>query len=297
MNFKHIISLAGIGLVVLVLLSVFLGSWYRVDEGERAVVLTNGAFSQVAEPGLHFKLPFFQSVKYISVRNEVVSIDKMESYTADQQPGIIRVSVNFQATNAETIYKQYGSIDEAVTRIINPQLYKQVKIVFGKYTAQRAINDRGPLNNEILDALTHSTNADGLQILSVQIEDISYTPGYMLSVEQAAKAKTDVERAKSELAKVDVEAQQKVVQANAEATATKLNADAAAYATQAAGKATASAIRERGAALKDNPQLVSLVAAEKWNGMLPTSMIPGSSVPFINVGAGQDAQQLLPPVK
>jgi hypothetical protein len=69
----------------------------------------------------------------------------------------------------------------------------------------------------------------------------------------------------------------------AEATAKRLQADADAYATEAAGKATANAIRERGAALRDNPQLVDLVQAEKWNGVLPTTMVPGSAVPFINV--------------
>mgnify|MGYP000016361049 CR=1 FL=1 len=30
-------------------------------------------------------------------------------------------------------------------------------------------------------------------------------------------------------------------------------------------------------------QLVGLTAAEKWNGQLPTTMVPGSAVPFIGV--------------
>ena len=29
--------------------------------------------------------------------------------------------------------------------------------------------------------------------------------------------------------------------------------------------------------------LPTLVAAEKWNGVLPTTMLPGNSVPFVNV--------------
>ncbi len=48
--------------------------------------------------------------------------------------------------------------------------------------------------------------------------------------------------------------------------------------------AEASAIRARGAALRDNPTLIELVQAERWNGILPTTMIPGSTVPFLNVG-------------
>jgi hypothetical protein len=49
------------------------------------------------------------------------------------------------------------------------------------------------------------------------------------------------------------------------------------------GDAEAHAINARGKALRDNPSLVELVQAEKWNGVLPTTMVPGSAVPFINV--------------
>ena len=36
-------------------------------------------------------------------------------------------------------------------------------------------------------------------------------------------------------------------------------------------------------ALGTNPNLVTLVQAERWNGVLPTTMVPGSSVPFVSV--------------
>jgi hypothetical protein len=49
------------------------------------------------------------------------------------------------------------------------------------------------------------------------------------------------------------------------------------------GEAEASAIRARGAALGDNPNLVALVQAEKWNGTLPTTMLPSGSVPMLTI--------------
>lgn len=51
-----------------------------------------------------------------------------------------------------------------------------------------------------------------------------------------------------------------------------------------AGEAEAAAIRSKGEALKENRQLVDLTAAEKWNGVLPTTMTPSGSVPFVKVG-------------
>ncbi|EER47483.1 bacteriophage Mu I protein GP32 [Actinobacillus minor NM305] len=41
-----------------------------------------------------------------------------------------------------------------------------------------------------------------------------------------------------------------------------------------AGEAEAATIRVKGEALKENRQLVELTAAEKWNGVLPTTITP-----------------------
>jgi hypothetical protein len=49
------------------------------------------------------------------------------------------------------------------------------------------------------------------------------------------------------------------------------------------GDAEAHSINARGRALAQNPALVELIQAEKWNGVLPTTMVPGQTVPFINV--------------
>jgi regulator of protease activity HflC (stomatin/prohibitin superfamily) len=282
---KRVIAYGVAGFVGLAGLGVLLGSWYRVDEGERAVVLTNGSFSEVSGPGLHFKIPFFQTARFITVRNESYRYEQVAAYSYDQQTAELVLSVNYQINPAdvENIYRQYGSTENAANRVLHPRVYEQVKNVFGQYTAQRAIQERGQMTMDITKNLQEALAGSGLQVLSVQVENIDYTDAYEQAVEAAAKAKADIERSKSELLRVEQEAQQKVKQAEAEAAAKKLQADADAYATEAAGKATANAIRARGEALKDNPQLVDLVSAERWDGKLPTSMIPGGAVPFINL--------------
>ena len=77
-------------------------------------------------------------------------------------------------------------------------------------------------------------------------------------------------------AREQLQADIRVIQANAEAQSLKLKGDA-----------EASAIDARGKALRDNPALVALVAAEKWNGILPTTMVPGGTTPFITIPTGK----------
>lgn len=74
------------------------------------------------------------------------------------------------------------------------------------------------------------------------------------------------------------------VNAQAQADAQVIKAKARAEATKIAGEAEAYAIRAKGEALKENRQLVDLTTAEKWDGKLPATMTPNSTVPFINIG-------------
>ena len=56
------------------------------------------------------------------------------------------------------------------------------------------------------------------------------------------------------------------------------------------GEAEAAALTAKSAALRDNPGYVALTAAEKWDGKLPQTMVPGSAVPFVTVPRGATQQ-------
>lgn len=285
MNPKSITAIVGGIIAGIVALTVFFGSWYTVDQGERAVILTNGKISGVADPGMHFKFPLVQRTVDIGVRTESRLYDNMASYSKDQQTAILRVSVNARVDTAYVakVYENYGSLDGLITRVLDRRVYEQSKVVFGQYTALDAIQQRARLNDEITSAIAQAVAGTGLVVEGVQLENIDFSDGYEAAVEAAARAKADVERAKSELARVEQEAQQKVKHAQAQAEATKAAADAEAHAIRVKGEAEAAAIDARGKALRDNPSLVSLTAAERWNGVLPTTMVPNGAVPFVPV--------------
>lgn len=48
------------------------------------------------------------------------------------------------------------------------------------------------------------------------------------------------------------------------------------------GDAEASAIKSRAEALAQNQNLVELTKAEKWDGKLPTTVLPTGTLPFID---------------
>ena len=78
------------------------------------------------------------------------------------------------------------------------------------------------------------------------------------------------------------EADSKLAAAKAEAETIRVRGAAEAETIRLKSAAEAEAIRLRGEALRDNPGLVALTTAERWDGKLPDTMIPGSTVPFIS---------------
>ncbi|CDX26867.1 exported hypothetical protein [Mesorhizobium plurifarium] len=200
MGSRQIISVAFAALLVLVAVIIAFGSWFTIDQGQRGVLLTNGAYTETVGPGLHFKAPWFQSVVKISTQQQVVY-------------------------------------------------------------------------------WTCETNPDGSAKRTCRSDE----RGEMLAVEARMTAQVEVQKQEQTLQQEKIKADIAVTQAEGRAKSVKAEADAKAYATQVQGTAEADAIKARAAALSNNPLLVELTKAEKWNGTLPTSMIPGSSVPFLSV--------------
>ncbi|MBN8481451.1 MAG: prohibitin family protein [Xanthomonadales bacterium] len=271
-------------LVALLLLSIVFGSWYTVDQGERGVKLRYGAVVGIAEPGLNFKIPFVDTVRHISVQNQAIVYERVESYSKDQQPATLRISVSYRVPEAsvEELYSQYGSIDKMVERLISRKVPDEVKNVFGRYTAISAIQDRTKFGMDVNEALKKAVTGP-VVIESVQIEEVIFSDAYEQSIEKRMMAEVEIQTKRQNLETERINAEITVTQAKAQADSALAQAQAEAEAIRVRGIAEADAIKARGEALKQNAGLIALTQAEKWNGVLPATMVPGGTVPFLNL--------------
>jgi regulator of protease activity HflC (stomatin/prohibitin superfamily) len=271
---KAVMGIGGAVVVGLIALTVVGGSFYTVDQGERGVILRNGAVVGTAEPGLGFKLPIVDSIREINVQTQARVYEKVMVYSRDQQNANLQVSVNYRlATDqVEKIYSEFGGQDGIVTRLLDRQVPEEVKNVFGRFNAVTAIQERERLSREVQESIQKAASNTMLIVESVQVENIDFSDAYEQSIEQRMLAEVEVQKVQQNAEREKVQAEIAVIQARAQADAVKLQGDAEAH-----------AINARGKALRDNPALIELVQAEKWDGKLPTTMVPGQTVPFINV--------------
>lgn len=265
----------GIGLLVFVIsFAVFLGM-FSVAQNERGVITRNGAFLRIAEPGFGVMMPFIDSIHRIDMREINPKFPDMEAYSSDQQLAKISASLIIapKPHKLKELFSEYRSVEYAISKIIAPIMPSEIKVVFGRYTAARAIQERDKLNVEVKERIIMALGESSVfNVIRVPIEDIEYSGEYVKSVEERMKAQVEVEKIK-----------QQWEQEKLRADIVKTQADAAAYQVEVKGKAEAMAIDLMGQALAKNPQYVEKLQAERWDGKLPSTMIPGSAVPFVNL--------------
>jgi len=226
----------GAGVVALVFLMLVLSTYFTIDQGERGVILHNGAIVGEAEPGLHFKMPIITSIEKISVQIQKESFEKtpdadlrMQAYSRDQQPATIALSVNFHVTDASAVYSQYGSLMSMESRVINPKTYEQLKNVFGQFDAADAIQKRASLNAKVYDAIRTAVRGP-VVIDSVQIEDITFSAQYESAVEARMQAIVKQQQA-------EADKQKRIIDADASAYEVKAASDAKAHQIEVQGNA------------------------------------------------------------
>ena len=279
-----ILKIVSIAIAIVIGLYIAIAGWYTVDAGERAVQLRNGAITRTNDAGLYFKLPFIDSVKYISTRTQNRSFNELSTYSKDQQPAKIRASVTYRvpAGEAENVYLNFRDIEGLASNTIERQVPNQIENVFGHYSAIEAVQKRAQLTKDVNDAIKQSLENYPIIVESVQIEDIDFSRAYEQSVEDRMKAEVEVQTQKQNLEKEKITAEIAVTKAQAIADSTLAQAKAEAEAVILKGEAEAKAITAKTKALQANSALVELTKAEKWDGKLPSTVLPNSALPFID---------------
>jgi len=283
-SIKSVMS-AVFGLAVfMAVVTVTFGSWYTIDETERGVVLRNGAFQSIANPGLGFKTPWIEDVNVISLQTKARLWETMPAYSRDQQPANLQVSVTYKipADKVEMLYRQFQTEDNMVARLLDRKLPEIIKVVFGQYTAVSAVQNREQMAIKITER-TADIIKGPVEVVSVQIENIDFSDAYELSIESRMKEEVEVERVRQTAERQKIEAEITVIKADAEAKAVIAKATAEADAIRLRGVAEASAIDAKGKAISQNPMIVELTKAERWNGVTPVTVLPGGTVPFLDV--------------
>jgi prohibitin 2 len=265
--------------LALIAIILFFGTFGSVASGEIGIRTQFGKVTGIVNQGLYFKIPFIEHVQILDTKTRTINYDKngnegdskdsssLTGASKDLQDVSIGVMVNYRldAQKAENIFNQYRTNENFESNVIEPIIRETVKSVSAQYTAEELVTKRLEYSDKVTALLSERFLSKDSILERFSITNFEFSKAFSQAIEAKVTAVQTAEAAKNKLEQVKFEAQQTVEKAKAEAQAIQIQAQA---------------INSQGGA-----DYVALQAIAKWNGQLPIQMIPGSSVPFINVNA------------
>ena len=289
-----LLLIGGLGLNVLGSGLVF------IDQFEAGVVVSplseGGVRPEPLSPGIHFVIPFIETVDRFSVAKQEYTMsgtsnegalqgnDAVEARTSDGQQVFIDATVRYSVDPVlvVTLRRQWQSQDRYITGFVRPTTRNVIYNTAARYKVEEIYGSkRAELQQVIDDQLLGEFTKQGLVLDAFQLRNITFTPEYAQSIEQKQIAQQQSEQAKLLVQKAQQEADQLRASAQglADAAVTKAKGDA-------------EALRQIAAALKDNPQLLTYTYIQKLAPNVGLILLPASSSNPLILDLNQLQQQL-----
>ena len=227
-------------LIIVLLLALFVSSncFFSVQEDEYAcTVRFSKIIDTTGESGLHFKLPFVDSVKYFSKAAQLYDIPPSEVLTSDKQNMTVDCYILWKIEDPLRFYQTLGNTSVAEERL-NALTYNTLKNVMGTLAQADIINmEDGAKRNDIYEGIADSVDelADtyGIQVEDVKIKRFDLPESNENAVysrmiserNQIAEKYTADGNYEASIIRNDVDKQVNIMVSDAQAEAAKLEAE------------------------------------------------------------------------
>ena len=226
--------------IIILLLVAFLGlnSIFTVRENEYACTVR---FAKIIDTtgnaGLHFKIPFIDSVKYFPKATQLNDIPPSEVLTSDKQNMTVDCYILWSISDPKLFYQTLTTKANAEQRL-DALTYNELKTVMGTLAQSDIINmEEGAKRNDIYEkisadvdtlAATYGIHVEDVKIKQFDLPESNLNAVYnrMISERnQMAEKYTADGNYEASIIRNDVDKQVDIIVSNAEAEAAKLVAE------------------------------------------------------------------------
>ena len=226
--------------IIIILLIVFLGlnSIFTVRENEYACTVRFAKIiDTTGQSGLHFKIPFIDSVKYFPKATQLYDIPPSEVLTSDKQNMTVDCYILWSISDPKLFYQTLTTTANAEQRL-DALTYNQLKTVMGTLAQSDIINmEEGAKRNNIYEKISNDVDAlartYGIHVEDVKIKQFDLPESNLNAVynrmiserNQMAEKYTADGNYEASIIRNDVDKQVNIMVSDAEAEAAKLEAE------------------------------------------------------------------------
>lgn len=156
-------------LILIVVLVVLYASLFVVHEGQRGIVLRFGKVLRddenkplVYAPGLHFKIPFIESVKTLDARIQTMDNQADRFVTKEKKDLIVDSYIKWRISDFSRYYLATGGGDISQAEVLLKRKFSdRLRSEIGRLDIKDIVTDsRGKLMEDVRDALNTGTTDD-----------------------------------------------------------------------------------------------------------------------------------------
>lgn len=237
------------------------GSLFVVKEGQRAIVIQFGKVqrdnatgeTKVFEPGLHFKLPFIDTVRSLDARIQTLDDSPDRFVTSEKKDLIVNSYVKWRIEDFARYYlSTNGGNKLQAEALLKQKVNNGLRTEFGSRTISQIVSgERTELMERAMEQASTSSDELGIEIVDVRVKQINLPTEVSNSIFQRMRAeRAGVAREHRSQGQEQAE----VIKANIEAKVTVMLADAERNARQLRGEGDATAAQIYAEAYSRNPE-------------------------------------------
>ncbi|MEG3765950.1 protease modulator HflC [Alteromonas sp. 14N.309.X.WAT.G.H12] len=252
--------------VVVIFGMLLSGSLFVVSEGEKAIVIQFGKVqrddatgdTRVFEPGLHFKLPFIDTVRRLDARIQTLDDAPDRFVTSEKKDLIVDSYVKWRINDFAKYYlATQGGNKLQAEALLKQKVNNGLRSEFGTRTISQIVSgERSALMNQAMEQASESSNELGIEIVDVRVKQINLPDEVSNAIFQRMRAER---AAVAREHRSEGQEQAEVIRADIDAKVTVMVADAERNARQVRGEGDALAAQIYANTYSKNPEFYSFL--------------------------------------
>tara|TARA_B110000008_G_scaffold44447_1_gene42287 strand:- start:899 stop:1762 length:864 start_codon:yes stop_codon:yes gene_type:complete len=185
------INLSRLVVIFLTLLILLSLSTFTVDQREHAVVFRLGEIVSVkADPGLYFKVPLVENVRFFDKRILTYDSSQPDRFITSEKKNVLVDSyIKWRITDPAKYYVSVNGDERQAERRLTQTVNDGLRAEFGKRTIQEVVSgERSEIMDIIKDRADSDSRSIGIEILDVRIRRVDLPKEVSESVYQRMNA-------------------------------------------------------------------------------------------------------------